>query len=1093
MDKKKSTLAVILTIAITFVINVSMVTLAYFVQNQYRQSWNEMEVNIIFGRLDNPPDPDAPWGTEGNPFLISEEYHLINLYTLQNRTDKRVIDENSVFQVSTEKGKPVYIGGINYQSLMPIYSIGTEEFPFVSTLRGVKATNTSDYVELPNGENGETIYSDTSVLGNIQVNATPNQFDIGIFGNVGPKTKPTGDTTIGNISNLVLYNVEINATSVGTPDPASDHKHFVTTGPASAYETNHIGLLIGHAQYAKVSDISVYYSSTGNRDQHVKAFRVNAGTSAKYTTAQGVIGYYTDLIINDNESLPLSSTGFVDQLGEANIGLGLGVVYSDDIWHFMEKNVFSGVPQTGESYGIKKNFGAELYGGNMPGKKAFNVGVFTFAHSKETQGEDRLEKIWPVEGEEKWVVSPNETYDQVPEKQGVAKKYTLKNITSADMESVGTGTNGYHRIKNNGIDYNNQNNFRYMFTTTVPDPIAGQPNRTKEMALVRYGASVILKEIVPNDFVILEEDLPYYTFQSLDTRTPNPNYPPYTSGSSYRYHNTANIRVQGSNSTTQAPPAHKQFAGYGQDVLDGSGPTYKEGIRPLRVFYLNNSTPSVTFNASSSTSIEGLSYRPYNSSRNAAIATSAAPVATGNNSYDTFLLRRTNQEGGSVQNIYMTYTEAGGLSAAQANGVTAVPANVAPVKLYTVQTSGAVNPSGAPVTTDYNKIISTPLGGYEEIDMSTNVLMYTGSRTTNNPTLRYQYDLQTIEDLNWSDNNNKPLTKIDTALTMGDATSYYYVSGATNPFWGVAQNLPSPISATDKINVPEGSIGFTVSGTGKTNTFAKVFVLVSSNPKLGVNQEITISRFGTGSSQTADRNTVGGFVLPPVPERDVSKTVPIQVTTNGTNAKAYYPNLNRLTVGYEFSVSTRYNTTYFLEASQGIASFVYLSAERTAATDNNPTHENKINFPHLTEIDYVIKGTHNGRTELFTVTHPEYDSSLASLYFGLKPNPANPNGDLAGIDPVLVSIATGLNFTYQLGRTYNTTDSKYYLYITINVQGYSSSITKDDLIEIMNNYQFEFSEWSYVDLDNFEYAFTDVISMQINGQTISNWTTDLIA
>lgn len=1082
MDKKKTTLAVILTIAITFVINISMVTFAYFVQNQYREAWNEMEVNLIFGRLHSSMGPTGAWGTETNPYLISEPYHLVNLYTLQNRTDKRLIDENSFFQVSTEYGKPVYIGGINYQSLMNINSIGTEEYPFVSTLRGVKATATADYVALPSGENGGTIYSDTSILGNITVKATENQFDIGIFGNVGPKTKPTGTTTTGNISNLVLYNIEIDATSVGVQATGSDHKRFVTSSP---YETNHIGLLIGHAQYAKVSEISVYYSSTANREQHVKAFKVSAGTSAKYTTAQGVIGYYTDLIINEDESLPLSSTGFVDQLGGTTMGLGLGVIYSDDIWTFMEKNVAPIGPRDGEEYGLKETFGAELYGANMPGKKAFNVGVFTFAHSKETQGQDRLEKIWPTAGDENWIVSPNETYQPEPFKLDDAYKYSTKRITSADMESVTTGTNGYHRMKTSGINYNNQNNFRYMFTITIPDPLPGLPNNTKEMALVRYGASVILKEIDPNEFVILAEDLPYYTFASLNNRSPNTNFPPYQSGSSFEYHTTANIRVQGG---TQA---HKQFAGYGQNILDGTGPTYKEGIRPLRVFWLSGSTPSITFNASSSTSIEGISYRPYNSSRSTVIATTAAPVATGNNSYDTFLLRRSNNPTGTVQNIYMTYTQAGGLAAAQGSGDNNIPANIAPVKLYAVQTGTGGDPSKAPVQTDYNKIISTPLGGYEEIDMTENVLMYTGNNTSTDPALRYKYDLQTIESLNWSDNSGKPLEKVEKAMTMGDATSYYYVSGATYKFWGVAQNLPSPIKPNETINVPEGSIGFTVSGTGSTTSTSKVFVLVASDPTLGVNQEITISRFGTGNNQENDRNTIGSFVLPPVPEATESKTLPITVTTNGSNAKEYYPNLNRLIVGYEFSVSNRYTITYFLEASQGIASFVYLSAERTAATDNNPTHENKINFPHLTEIDYVVKGTANGRTELFTVTHSNYFASLTSLYFGLKPNPANPTGEDNGIDPLLVSIGTGLNFTYQIGRTYNTTESKYYLYVTIVVEGYTGTITKAQLITIMNNYQFEFSEWSFINSDTFEYSFSDIVSIQVNGRTISDWVADL--
>ena len=1100
MNKQKTRLAVILTIALTFVINISMVTFAYFVQNSFRESWNEMEVDLIFGRLHSTMNPTGTWGSENNPYLISDPVHLVNLYTLQNRADKRLIDENSVFQVSTEYGKPVFIGGGTYNSLMNIQSIGTEEFPFVSKLRGVKATSTGDYITLPNSENGGLVYSDTSILGNIRVNATENQFDIGIFGNVGPKTKPAGNTTIGDISNLVLYNVEINATSVGTQASGSDHKRFVTSG---TYETNHIGLLIGHAQYAKVSDISVYYSSTGNRDQHVKAFRVSGGTSAKYTTAQGVIGYYTDLIINEEQSMPLSSTGFIDQLGQSSMGLGLGVLYSEDVWSFMEKNVPPIGPRNGDEYGIKETFGAELYGANYPAQKAFNVGVFTFAHSKETKGDDRIEKIWPEEDGEKWEVSTTSNYNQAPYKISDAMKYTTKRITSADMQRGANGSQNadYHMIKDptSGINYNSANNYRYMITMMIPDGTASNPNQVKEVAIVRYGASVILKDVDPSNFVILEDDLPYYTFTNLRDRSGDLNFPPFESASAYRYH------TQGSMQFHSTAKTFKQFAAYGQDILDGSGPRYKEGIRPLRILYTSASTPSVTFNASSTTSVEGIHYRPYNPNGNGLINTASAPQANSNNAnyYDTFLLRRTNNPTATATHIYMTYTQTDGLAAMETAAQPSntrndrLPANVAPVRIYAVRIAGGNDATPAPVKTDYNKIISEPISGTREIDMSENVLKYTGAKNATDPATRYTYDLQSLESLNWSDNNNKPISKVEKALTMGDATSYYYISGAANEFWGVAQELPSPIKPNETINVPEGSIGFTVSGTGKTGTSSKVFVIVASDPSLDVNQEITISRFGADgtSDQKKDRKEIDRFVLPPVPEKISQKTNPIYVKENGTGpVMEFYPNLNRLLVAYEFTVNSRYSITYFLEASQGIASFVYLSAERSAATDNNPTHENKVNFPHLTEIDYVIKGrvAARNRDELFTVTHASYSASLTSLYFGLKPNPANPTGENPNIDPVLVSIGTGLNFTYQIGRTYDISDSKHHLYITIQVEGYGTgTITKANLKIIMNNYQFEFAEWSYINTETFEYSFADVINMRINGYTITNWETDL--
>jgi hypothetical protein len=193
---------IILTIAaivFTFIVNVSMITFAYFVQTHYAESFKSLDVNLIFGRLDPSVNPSGPWGTDTNPYLIEEPNHFINLYTLQNRADKRIINEDTVFQVSDKYGKPNFVGGISASNLMQVTSIGTEEFPFVSLIRGVKATNQADFITLPTGER-----SDTSVIGNMKVVAEPGQFDIGLFGNVGPRIEPQDGEPVGEITTLLF-------------------------------------------------------------------------------------------------------------------------------------------------------------------------------------------------------------------------------------------------------------------------------------------------------------------------------------------------------------------------------------------------------------------------------------------------------------------------------------------------------------------------------------------------------------------------------------------------------------------------------------------------------------------------------------------------------------------------------------------------------------------------------------------------------------------------------------------------------------------------------------------------------------------------
>jgi hypothetical protein len=1027
---------------------------AYFSQYISKNASTTLEINNLFDRLDPAMNPTGEWGTDGNPYLINQVGHLHNLSILQNTEDRKRIDEDSVFQVSTNLGAPIYVGSDDYNALTPITSIGTEEFPFVSVLRGVKATNSLFYATLPTGE-----VSDTSAIGNIRVTAKPGQVDIGLFGNLGPTNEEAASLlpgqTIGGISNLLLYNIQVASNAVGAYD--ANHKHFVSNPTYNGlYETNHIGILVGHAQFADIHDISVYYSGENN-NPHVKAFDVDAGSSARYATSGGIVGYYNKIVVDEETEYPVSSDGSPQRVGTNYTGLDLGIVYTEDLWTFMEKNTSVGNPAPLDTYDLQDTFDNELYGASNPDKKYFQIGVFTFSHSKQVKGNDRIAKLWATSGSNMWTISTDNTYTAADSNLGTAKEYTLTQITSANVNSSArrASDNPYHTVTGfSNTDY------RFMFVYT-------DSSTNTDYALMRYGAQAISQKIDINNFIIQPEDLDYYTFKNLTNRVTNLNYPPYETNWSYEY-NTANSIVF----TRNANNPRMQYTTYG-DVIENDDNVIVEAPRPFRVYY-SSAAPTASFMATSSnTNPEGLRIIPEGSGNLWGSRDSNKPA------YSRYRLQRMTATNGSV-NWYATFSDANGFSATDNIN------NAAYFKIYAVRiTNNPSQSSENPTDVPFTKKVYTPTGTTKTYDMSKNTLYYTGTASSGDPDERYMYDIKTIESLGWAKNDGLVMKDATKGLMMADPTSYYYIS---NRFWGVTQGIPAP-NGVGTINVPEGSIGFTVQGTQQSNTYAKIYVMVATNPGLYVDQTITVSRFGTGNNQNGDRSIEGTFVLPPSPGRTVGETQPIYINDSGSDYTAY-PNFNVLPVAYEFVVDAQYTTTYFLESSRGSATFIYLSAERTAARDNNPTHDNNVKFPQLTSVDYVFKGIENP-DKIATVGSDEYINSLTSPYFGVMANPDNLSGTVEGIDQLIVPSAIGFDFTYAIQRYYNAVDEEYTIFIDIvaNVDGagYDPPNNITQVNTIMDYMNFNFSEWSFLDSVNNVFVYSDSVIIKINGYAIADW------
>ncbi len=1065
---KMSKLWILITVFCSFVLTIAYPTYAFFRANTERQVEPTLEIEVLFGRL-REDLVSGEWGTEYNPYLIMTTEHLSNLSVLQNGAYSNYINENSVFQVSDENGDPIYVGGTSANQLFDMQSIGTEDFPFISKFRGITTTDPNKYIQnIPTGE-----VTDTSVIGNIRINPYPGQVDIGLFGNVGPDVEgdeiPESDYQ-GEISNILLYNVQISTNVVGVA-PAG-HNGYAKIGTK---ETNHIGILAGHVQFANLDRISVYYSET-NGVAHVDAFNVSAGDTAKYTTSGGIIGYYKEVIVDGEIDNPITSDGTDQGVGSSAAGLGKGIVYAQDIWTFMEDNTSVGKPAPNTSYDLQDTFGDELY--DSGNNSYFHVGVFTFAHSRQARGKDRIAKIWTAQNPNAWTISTENSnpYTQTTRDAGPATRYTATRITRSQINWTSSG--GWWPTYSGSLlsPYNNNANYRYML---VYEDTSYTP--AKHYALVRYGSTAIGIQIDPTNLVIPDGELKYFTFENLNTRTADITYPPYESGFSYRFEGPITMDFRQYNASSGV----LQYAVYG-DIIYGeiNGETkIIEAPRPLRINAQSGATPTASFMATASTGstpyVEGLRI---------------SPISNTDPNFNKFYILRTgsNSSGNNFSQWFMTYSAANGFSAVQASRPNA---NTTAFSLYAVRyTDNASNPSESPVATRNILEEYIPNGTTSTINTEENVLYYTGQYNSSVNTTRYSYELKEISSLGWVDNSNKAITKGDTALIMGDPTSYYYIrnSSGVERYFGVNTGIPSPIDGPD-INVPEGSIGFTVSAKepGSTETTATINVIVATDPSQGVEQLITVSRFGTGTTLVGDRQLISGFVLPPPPGSTIIGTKQIYLKTEAAGPTyPVYPNFNRLLVAYSFEVNIEtVPITYFLEASRGTACFVYLSSDRVAANDNNPLHENDIVFPSLANIDYVFKTQTNF---IATVGGTDYIPSLTVPYFGIRSNPDYDKNNPTLHDFFLVTAVIGFDFVYNIARLYDpSTDEKCFLYIhitaNVNGSGYTAPINVQQLNTIQQNMNFNFTENSHLDSSTNLFVHSDRVYLNINGYLLEDW------
>ena len=330
-----------------------------------------MNISLLFDRLDpekvdagtklkigaSTYDSGADWGTEQNPYIISDIRHLQNLSVLQeigyfnelyiknNYTNDTYNGGTSIpyFLVCNPDGTPVTIDG----SKITFAPIGTDEFPFIGYVGGAFTDGTTT----TNGKD-----SAVSVLENIHVVTTDDVTDVGLFsvisylGSESTAVDGVFSGVVSTVRDLVLSDVTVTVEEPSWIQAVVDHLFSFSALSETdidqvPHENHHIGILAGHVEYANVQYISVYYSD--DQQIAIDLRHTNSsenGENANYLSISGILGFVynmnpevTDAGISvgsgiNNGDLDVSSGG-AGTGGGLSSGTGRGYVTAEGVYN----------------------------------------------------------------------------------------------------------------------------------------------------------------------------------------------------------------------------------------------------------------------------------------------------------------------------------------------------------------------------------------------------------------------------------------------------------------------------------------------------------------------------------------------------------------------------------------------------------------------------------------------------------------------------------------------------------------------------------------------------------------------------------------
>ena len=443
---------------------------AYFSKKEIYDGYFSGEVELLFDRLNEEGmaaygantgitvSSDAEWGSAEYPYVISNVRHLYNLAELQRLGYfyKKYISQNADgtysniphFLVCTPDYRPVLIDGTNFKG---ITSIGTDQYPFIGSVRGVK--NTAAPITINASKT-----CDTSAICNIKVSGNPANADVGLFGFVGylgdestvDEQTNTFSGQISTLSQLVLIDVQVTVRSSLwdevlsfladiAADAVNGHRFSFSElyGDNDNYnkvphENHHIGILAGHASYAAIEYISVYYSADDVVAMDLSDQTEVDGVNANYLSATGILGFIYNInptIVDgpDGQTITAGSGDSYSNLSYSQVGGGgtssgtkAGYVLAVEMYqkYCYTKNEDNTLTQdTDGTIYLKDAVSADgkalctewirdriLWGTEATGRYYFYDGVFTFALSDAL---DVIEPTWGDAGADEFSIGQN--------------------------------------------------------------------------------------------------------------------------------------------------------------------------------------------------------------------------------------------------------------------------------------------------------------------------------------------------------------------------------------------------------------------------------------------------------------------------------------------------------------------------------------------------------------------------------------------------------------------------------------------------------------------------------------------------------------
>ena len=433
----------------------SFVTYAYFSKKEIYDGYISGQVELLFDRLNEDglnayseaegitADKNADWGTEANPYVISNARHLYNLSELQNlgyfkrkhlaNNTETDLTHIPYFLICTPDYTPVLVDGSQFRAISPI---GNDENPFIGSVKGVTG---SPMVTV--GKNT----CDTSVIHGISIKGNPKDADAGLFGHIGflgtPPEEGTEDTTfLGTpsvVSNMVLSDVTVSVDSslwdaiesfiVDIAKEVGGHRYSytdlydendTTVYDSVPHENHHIGILAGHVSYSTVEYISVFYSSgdvVAIDLSDVTDIDDDGEIDSNYLSAAGIMGFIYNLNPSFDEGTGEITAGSGDSIGDLSYSMvgGGGLQSGSKAGYVLASNMYKAYGYTAANTPI--NDGAALniskatdkdgnslchewirdnifgLGTTATGEYYFYDGVFTFALSTQ---DDVIDDTW---------------------------------------------------------------------------------------------------------------------------------------------------------------------------------------------------------------------------------------------------------------------------------------------------------------------------------------------------------------------------------------------------------------------------------------------------------------------------------------------------------------------------------------------------------------------------------------------------------------------------------------------------------------------------------------------------------------------------